>query len=226
MTDRPHYHGHRARLKERLQKGGAGALADYEMLELVLFLALPRRDTKPLAKALIERFGSYAEVLSAEPARLKEVPGVGEAVVSAFKVVRESALRLSQHSILERPVMSSWQQVVDYCRAAMAYEGKEQFRILFLDKKNTLIADEVQQQGTVDHAPVYPREVIKRALELGATALILTHNHPSGDSTPSRDDIDMTKQIAEAGKKLGIVVHDHIVIGRKGHTSFKGQGLL
>lgn len=226
MADKPHYHGHRKRLRERFIKGGSSALADYELLELVLFLAVPRADTKPLAKALIEKFGSYAEVVSADEARLKEVKGIGDSAVIALKLVRESALRLSQQQILNRPVMASWEAVVDYCRAAMAHNKTEQLRILFLDKKNNLIADEVQQVGTVDHTPVYPREVIKRALELGATALILTHNHPSGDPTPSRDDIAMTREIADAGAKLGVIVHDHIIVGKNGHTSFKAIGLL
>lgn len=224
--EKPLYLGHRKRLRERFQKGGAAALADYELLELILFAAFQRKDTKPLAKALVAKFGGYAEVLSADEERLKEVDGIGEAAISALKVVRESALKLSQSRILHRPIMSSWDAVVDYCRAAMAYESKEQFRILFLDKKNVLIADEVQQQGTVDHTPVYPREVIKRALELGATALILTHNHPSGDPTPSRDDIEMTREIADAGKKLGVAIHDHIIVGKNGHASFKGLGLI
>ncbi len=226
MADKPHYFGHRKRLKERFRKGGADALADYELLEMVLFLALPRKDTKPLAKALVERFGGFGDVLFADDALLREINGVGETVVTALKVVRASALRLSQGRIIGRPALSSWDAVVDYCRAAMSFEKKEQFRILFLDKKNVLIADEVQQEGTIDHTPVYPREVIKRALELGATALILAHNHPSGDPTPSRDDIEMTKEIAEAGKKLGVIIHDHIVVGKTGHVSMKSMGVI
>lgn len=226
MSDRPHFHGHRQRLRQRFLKGGDDALADYELLELLLCTAVPRRDMKPLAKELIDRFGSFAEVISAEEARLKEVSGVGEAVVTALKLIRAGALRLAQSDVLDKPVISSWHALLDYCKASMAYRKTEQFRILFLDRKNVLIADEIQQEGTVDHTPVYPREVIKRALELGASALILVHNHPSGDTTPSKDDIAMTREIVEAGGKLGVVVHDHLVVGRRGHTSFKSAGLL
>lgn len=226
MTKEPHYIGHRKRLKERFLKGGQGAIADYELIELLLFLAVPRRDVKPMAKALLERFDSFAEVISAEPARLKEVSGVSDNVVIAFKMIREGALKLSQEQILGKPVVSSWQALLDYCRASMAFHNKEQFRILFLNRKNVLIADELQQEGTIDHTPVYPREVIKRALELGASALILVHNHPSGDPTPSRDDIEMTKEIDEAGKKLGVTMHDHVIVAKGSYSSFKALGLL
>lgn len=226
MTKEPHYIGHRKRLKERFLKGGQGAIADYELIELLLFLAVPRRDVKPMAKALLERFDSFAEVISAEPARLKEVSGVSDNVVIAFKMIREGALKLSQEQILGKPVVSSWQALLDYCRASMAFHNKEQFRILFLNRKNILIADELQQEGTIDHTPVYPREVIKRALELGASALILVHNHPSGDPTPSRDDIEMTKEIDEAGKKLGVTMHDHVIVAKGSYSSFKALGLL
>jgi len=226
MTKEPHYIGHRKRLKERFMKGGQGAIADYELIELLLFLAVPRRDVKPMAKALLERFDSFAEVISAEPARLKEVSGVSDNVVIAFKMIREGALKLSQEQILGKPVVSSWQALLDYCRASMAFHNKEQFRILFLNRKNVLIADELQQEGTIDHTPVYPREVIKRALELGASALILVHNHPSGDPTPSRDDIEMTKEIDEAGKKLGVTMHDHVIVAKGSYSSFKALGLL
>ena len=226
MTKEPHYIGHRKRLKARFLKAGQGALADYELIELLLFLAVPRRDVKPMAKALLERFDSFAEVISAEPARLKEVPGVSDNVVIAFKMIREGALKLSQEQILGKPVVSSWQALLDYCRASMAFHNKEQFRILFLNRKNILIADELQQEGTIDHTPVYPREVIKRALELGASALILVHNHPSGDPTPSRDDIEMTKEIDEAGKKLGVTMHDHVIVAKGSYSSFKALGLL
>lgn len=226
MNAKPHYLGHRRRLKERFLKGGAGALADYELLELLLFLALPRRDVKPLAKALIGRFGSFAEVISAEPERLKEVDGIGDSAVVVFKLVREGALKLSRDQLLERPVIGSWHALLDYCRASMAFHNKEQFRILYLNRKNVLIADELQQEGTVDHTPVYPREVIKRALELGASAMILVHNHPSGDPSPSRDDIAMTKEIRDAGKKLGVLIHDHVIVSKKAHCSFKSLGLL
>jgi DNA repair protein RadC len=222
----PDYLGHRGRLRERFMTGGPAALPDYELLELVLFRALHRGDVKPLAKALIKQFGSFAEVISASPARLKEVKGVGDRVVEELKLVQAAALRLSRGALLNRPALTSWPAVLEYCHASMAYSPNEQFRILFLDRKNVLIADEVQQEGTVDHTPVYPREVIKRALELSATAIILVHNHPSGDPTPSRADIDMTKRIVEAGERLNIVIHDHIIIGRNGHASFKSLKLI
>jgi DNA repair protein RadC len=226
MAESPHYLGHRRRLREKFLKHSADRLADYELLELLLFLALPRRDVKPIAKALLKRFGSFAEVVSADAARLKEVEGVGEATLVALKTVQAAAIKLTQEQIIEKPVIGSWHELLDYCRAAMAYETKEQFRIMFLDKKNVLIADERQQEGTIDHTPVYPREVIKRALELGASAIIMVHNHPSGDPTPSRDDIEMTLEVKEAGKKLGIKIHDHIIVGKSGHTSFKTLGLI
>lgn len=223
---KPHYAGHRARLRERFLKSGGEALADYELLELLLFQALPRGDTKPLAKELIQKFGSYAEVLSADGDALREVPGVGDAVVAALKTVRAAALRLMSDELMDKPVLGSWQALLDYCRAAMAREKTEQFRLLYLNRKNALIADEVQQRGTVDQTAVYPREVVKRALELGATAIIMVHNHPSGDPAPSRGDIDMTNEVKEAAGKLGIVLHDHIVIARGGASSFKSMGLL
>jgi DNA repair protein RadC len=223
---KPHYVGHRERLRQRFMEGGADALPDYELLELVLYRALPRGDTKPLAKSLLARFGSFAEVISAPPERLKEVKGVGDAVVAEIKLVQASALRLMKRQVMHRETLSSWSALLDYCRSSMAFNEKEQFRILFLNKKNQLIADEVQGEGTVDHTPVYPREVIKRALELSASAIILVHNHPSGDPTPSGADIDMTRRIAEAGEKLGVTVHDHVIIGRQGHTSFKGMKLI
>lgn len=222
----PHYHGHRQRLRARFKDAGADALADYELLELLLFRSIPRQDTKPLAKALIARFGSLAEVLGASEARIKGVEGIGEATILDLKIVLESARRLARLGVVKRPVLSSWSAVIDYCRTAMAYEDKEQFRIIFLDKKNAVIADEVQQTGTVDHTPVYPREVVKRALELASTALILVHNHPSGDPTPSRADVQMTKQIVDAAQPLGITVHDHIIIARDGHASLKGLRLM
>jgi DNA repair protein RadC len=222
----PSYLGHRQRLRERFMNGGAEALPDYELLELVLYRAIPRKDTKELAKRLIARFGSFAEAINAPEARLREVKGVGESVIADLKIVRAAALRLMRGEILGRPALSSWSRVVDYCRAAMGFESREQFRILFLDKKNQLIADEVQQEGTVDHAPVYVREVVKRALELSATAIVLVHNHPSGDPTPSRADIEMTKQIVEAARPLGVLVHDHIIVGREGHVSLKGLRLI
>ena len=201
-------------------------MPDYEMLELVLFAALPRRDTKPLAKALIARFGSFAEVIAAKRERLLEIPGVGDAVVNQLKIVEAAAQRLAKSKVIGRPALSSWAALLDYCMAAMARSQNEEFRVLFLDRKNVLVADEVQSRGTVDHAPVYPREIVRRALEHGASAIILVHNHPSGDPTPSRADIDMTREIAAAAKALKIAVHDHLVIGRHGHASFKSLGLL
>lgn len=222
----PLHAGHRQRLRDRFRKGGADALPDYELLELILFRALPRRDTKALAKNLIARFGSFAEVVTAPEPRLKEIEGAGDAVVTELKLVRAAALRLMRSEIMQRPALSSWAQVLDYLRAAQGFEHREQFRILFLDKKNHLIADEVQQQGTIDHTPVYVREVVKRALELSATAIVLVHNHPSGDPTPSRADIDMTKQIVAAAKPLGVAVHDHVIVGRDGHASFRALKLI
>ena len=218
--------GHRQRLRKRFLLGGPEALPDYELLELVLFRVFARKDTKDLAKRLIARFGSFAEVINAPAQRLKEVKDVGDAVVIELKIVRASALRLAKSEIMERPALAPWRQVLEYVRAAQAYEQRELFRILFLDKKNRLIADEVQGEGTVDHTPVYVREVVKRALELSATAIILVHNHPSGDTSPSRADIDMTKLIIEAAKPLGIAVHDHSIVGREGHASLKSLRLI
>ncbi|MEJ0078680.1 MAG: DNA repair protein RadC [Alphaproteobacteria bacterium] len=222
----PHFHGHRDRLRARFREAGSDALADYEMLELILFRAIPQRDVKPLAKALLDKFGSFAEVISAPPERLKEVGGLGEAAVTEFKIVAAAAQRLAKGQVRKRPVLSSWSSVLDYCRTAQAFAEKEQFRILFLDKRNQLIADEVQQQGTIDHTPVYPREVVKRALELSATAIILVHNHPSGDPTPSSADIEMTKQVATIAKPLGVQLYDHIIVGKDGHASLKGLRLI
>jgi DNA repair protein RadC len=222
----PHYHGHRERLRGRFREAGSEALSDYEMLELVLFRAIPQRDVKPLAKKLIETFGSYAEVLAASSQRLGEIKGLGDSAITELKIVQAAASRMLKGEVKKRQVLSSWSNVLDYCRSAMAFADKEQFRILFLDKRNQLIADEVQQVGTVDHTPVYPREVVKRALELSATALILVHNHPSGDPTPSRADIVMTEAIVEVAKPLGILVHDHIIVGKDGHASFKGLKLI
>ena len=225
-SGKPGHAGHRQRLKERFLKAGADALPDYEMLELLLFQAMPRRDTKPLAKALLKRFGSFAEVISAEPRALKEVEGVGDGAVVAIKTVQASALRLVRQEVIGRPVLSNWDKLLEYCRASMAFENTERFRILFLNKQNAVIADEVQQTCTVDHTPVYPREVVKRALELGATAIIMVHNHPSGDPKPSKADIEMTKEVADDGQKLGITLHDHLIMTRGGHASFKEMGLL
>lgn len=222
----PHYLGHRERLRERFRKGGNAALTDYEFLELILFRAMPRRDVKPIAKALLARFGSFADVLAARPERLDEIPGLGDAAIMELKIVEAAAKRLAQSSLERRRSLGSSSLVLDYCRTAMAYIDHEEFRILFLDKKNQLLADEVQGVGTVDHAPVYPREIMRRALELSATALILVHNHPSGDPAPSTADIAMTMQIASLGKALNVVVHDHIIIGRQGHASFRSLKLI
>ena len=223
---KPHFLGHRDRLRQRFRDSGGDALPDYELLELILFRALPRRDTKPLAKELIAKFGSFPEVVNAPGERLAEVSGVGDSVITEMKLIRSAALRLMKGQVMDRPVLDSWSAVLSYCRAAMGFETKEQFRILFLDKRNRIIADEVQQEGTVDHTPVYVREVVKRALELSATAIILVHNHPSGDPTPSRADIEMTQQIVESAKNLGITVHDHIIVGKEGHASFRGLSLI
>jgi len=223
---KPHYSGHRQRLRERFVNHGDDVLADYELLELLLFRTIARADTKPLAKALLNRFGSFAGVLGAEPQLLKEVSGCGEAVAQDIKLLNACARRSGKSEIMKKDILDSWNKVIAYCMTSMAYENREQFRILFLDKKNRLIADEVQQIGTVDHTPVYPREVIKRALELSSTALILFHNHPSGDATPSRADIDMTKLIISIASPLNIAVHDHIIIGKAGHISMRGLGLI
>jgi DNA repair protein RadC len=222
----PHQHGHRQRLRARFLSAGAAALADYELMELVLFRAIPQRDVKPLAKALISRFGSFAEAIAAPVERLREVAGLGEAAIAELKIVEAAAARFARGAVAKRQVLSSWTSVLDYCRAAMAFADKEQFRILFLDKRNQLIADEVQQVGTVDHTPVYPREVVKRALEVSATAIILVHNHPSGDPAPSRADVEMTKAIIEAAKPFGIAVHDHLIVGKDGHASLKALKLI
>ena len=225
-SEKPHYLGHRERLRRRLLDRGADSLADHEILEFLLFGARPRGDTKPLAKALLARFGNLAGVLSASPRELATVTGIGDAAIATMKIVPEAARRLAREEILDRPVLGSWTQVLDYCRIVMGREKIEQFRLLFLDTKNRLIADEMQQRGTLNHTPVYPREVVKRALELDASALIMVHNHPSGDPTPSRADIEITRQVQTAAAELGITVHDHIVIGRAGHNSFKTLGLL
>jgi len=225
-SETPHYHGHRERLRERFHASGPEALSDYELLELALFPALPRRDTKPLAKALLKKFGSFAEVVHAPVARLREVDGIGEASINQIKLLAAAASRVAKGEIRRKIALASWNDVIDYVRSGMAFADKEQFRLLFLDKRNQLISDEIQQTGTTDHTPVYPREVIKRALELSATALILVHNHPSGDPTPSQADIHMTKAIVEIAKPLGIAVHDHIIVGKNGHASLKGMKLI
>jgi len=223
--DDPGHAGHRERLRRRFLEGGGAALADYELLELILFLALPRRDVKPLAKRLIARFGTFQAVLAAEPAALVSA-GLGPGSAAALKAVHAAALRCAREAILDRPVMGSWRQVLDYCRAAMAHGQREEVRLLFLDAKNGLIAEERQQTGTVDQAPVYPREVARRALELGASSVILVHNHPSGDPTPSKADIAMTREVERALSALGITLHDHLIIARERHASLKGLGLM
>jgi len=224
--DKPDHLGHRQRLRERFLNGGECALQDYELLELLLAQAQKRIDTKPIAKALIKRFGTFAGVMAATPEQLQESDGVGPAAAVMIKVVQACALRMAQQEVVKREVIGSWKKLLDYLRMAMAEQKTEQFRLLFLDNKNALIADEEQQRGTVNHTPVYPREVVRRALELGASAIILVHNHPSGDPTPSQDDIAMTKEVAAAADKLGISVHDHIIIGRKGHASLRSLGYL
>jgi len=221
-----HYLGHRQRLRTRLREAGPEAVADYELLELVLFRAIPRRDVKPLAKALIARFGSFAEAIAAPAQRLAEVEGMSAGAIDEFEIVEASAKRFAKGVARKRLVIGSWSEVIDYCRTAMAFDEREEFRVLFLDKKNGLIADESQGVGTVDQTPVYPREVVRRALELAATAVILVHNHPSGDPTPSTQDVKMTLDIIAAAAPLGVAVHDHIIVGRHGHTSLRGLRLI
>ncbi|MBM3542089.1 MAG: JAB domain-containing protein [Alphaproteobacteria bacterium] len=224
--DTPHHVGHRARLRQRFLEGGPDALPDYELLELILFLAHPRIDVKPLAKALLKRFDSFAGAIGADPKALTEVKGVGETTIAALKTVQAAAVRLAREEAAERPVISSWDRLLAYCRTLLAQETTERVHVIYLDTKNALIRAEAQGRGTIDHTPLYPREVVKRALELGAAALILVHNHPSGDPTPSRADIQMTREVAAAGKALGIAVHDHLIIGKRGHASFRSLGLL
>lgn len=223
----PHWHGHRDRLRQRFLGQGADALADYELVELLLFQAIPRRDVKPLAKALLARFGSLWGLVSAPADTLAADFRLSDSAIAAIRVVGAAALRMARDEVINRPILSSWEKLLDYCTGAMAHEPTEQFRLLFLDRRNHLIRDEVQQRGTIDHTPVYPREVVKRALELGASALVLVHNHPSGDPTPSKADREMTKAIVQAASALGLVVHDHLIVG-KGHRpySFKANGLM
>ena len=224
--DPPHYHGHRQRLRKRLRDAGPEAVADYELLELVLFRAIPRRDVKPLAKALINRFGSFAEAIAARPERLAEVEGMSEASINEFKILEAGARRFAKGAVQKRRALGSGHEVLDYCRTSMAFSDREEFRILFLDKRNGLIADEVQGSGTVDHTPVYPREVVRRALELAATAVVLVHNHPSGDPTPSTADVKMTLDIIAIAAPLGVAIHDHLIVGRDGHASLRGLRLI
>ena len=226
QSEEDHRHGHRQRLRERFARVGTDGLQDYELLELVLFRSIPQRDVKPLAKLLISQFGSVAEVIGAPMPRLLSVKGLGEQTALDIKIIEVAGLTLAKGAVTKREVLSSWSSVIEYCRAAMAFAEVEQFRILFLDKRNGLLADELQQTGTVDHTPVYPREIMKRALEHGASAVILVHNHPSGDPTPSRADIEITREVAKAAQTLGVQLHDHLIIARSGHMSFKSQGLL
>lgn len=224
--DTPHYHGHRDRLRQRFIDGGAEALPDYEMLELLLFMAIPLKDVKPLAKALLARFGNLAGVLNASYEDLQTVEGVKEKTAACLKIMQATSHRMLKQEMMQQPVLNSWSRLVDYCAATMAHEKKEHFRVLFLNKKNELIADEIQGSGTVDHTPAYPREIMKRALELSATALILVHNHPSGDPKPSNADVDMTFAIKAAGEPFNIIVHDHLIVSRGGTSSFKTMGLI
>lgn len=225
VKTKPHYAGHRQRLRERLLESGADALQDYELLEILLFAGIPQRDVKPLAKDLLNRFKTLKGVIHASREALDEF-GLGDAAIAIFNTIAATHIRISRDEVLDQPVLNNWQKILDYCYAAMAHETIEQLRIIFLNRKNRVIADEVMQKGTIDHTPVYTREVVKRALELGAGAIILVHNHPSGDPTPSKDDIVMTKAIADALKTVSIVLHDHLIIGKGHHTSFKESGLL
>jgi DNA repair protein RadC len=226
VKDKPHYHGHRERLRARLLEAGPESLPDYELLEFLLFAAKPRGDTKPLAKELLKRFGGLSAVLGASRGALVKVKGMGDASAAQLLAVRQAGLRLLREEIAEKPVIASWQKLLDYCTAAGGFAEIEEFRLLFLDRKNALIADERQQRGTVDHVPVYPREVVKRALDLGASSIIMVHNHPSGDPTPSKGDIAMTREVAKAAAAVGVTVHDHVILGRGKHASFKSLGLL
>ncbi len=226
FSEAPHYLGHRQRLRDRFIENGADSLPDYELLELFLFRSVPRRDTKKMAKDLLQRFGSFAEVVGAPIERLTEVSGIGDSVAGDLKLIEAAVRRFTKRRISERKSLSSWSDVLEHCRASMAFEDRESFRCLFLDKKNGLILDEVQGRGTVDHTPVYPRELMRRALELSASALVLVHNHPSGDPTPSPADVKMTLDLIAIGKPMGISIHDHIIVGRNGHASLKGLGLI
>ena len=225
-AETPHHAGHRARLRERLLRAGPASLADYELLELYLFRTIPRGDVKPRAKALLARFGSLEGVLAAPEREIARVEGVGSAVAADLKLVHAFSLRLTHGQVARRPVISSWTALLAYLRAALQHAPREEFHVLFLDKKNQLIADELMGEGTVDHAPVYPREVVRRALELSASSLILVHNHPSGDPEPSRADIDITREVVTAGRPFGLSVHDHVIVGRDGMASLKAKGLM
>jgi DNA repair protein RadC len=225
-TETPHYIGHRQRLRQRFLEGGAEALPDYELLELILCLAIPKKDVKPLAKTLLARFGGFGEVIHADLPALLAITGIKETSAAAIKIVGAAALRLARAQAIGKPVLSSWDSLLDYCRISLAHLAQERFHLLFLDRKNVLIADEIQQKGTIDHTPVYPREVVKRALELNASAIIMVHNHPSGDPTPSQADIEMTGRIRDATGPVGIILYDHLVIGKSGNFSFRSNGLI
>ncbi|MGH1403033.1 MAG: RadC family protein [Alphaproteobacteria bacterium] len=222
----PHYSGHRQRLRERFVTSGANALQDYELIEMLLFMAIPRRDVKPLAKTLLSSFGSLSELMNASHNALTQIDGISANTATAIKTVSAIAERMVRQDIMHKPILNNWARLMDYCYMTMAHETREHFRILFLNKKNELIADEIQNSGTVDHTPAYPREVMKRSLELGATAIILMHNHPSGDPKPSQADIDMTNKIIQAAQPFNIEIHDHIIIARNGYTSFRNEGLI
>lgn len=223
---RPTHAGHRERLRHRFLSAGGDAVADYELIELALFAAKPRGDTKPLAKALLDRFGSFEEVVSAPAASLRQTQGVGDAAVAALKLIETAAIRLARGRIVDQPVIGSWDALLAYCRSKLSFLGHEEFHVLFLDRKNRLIADELQGRGTIDHTPVYPREVVKRALEHGAAAIILVHNHPSGDPEPSSADVEMTREVAKSATALGVTLHDHLIIGAREHVSLRARGIL
>jgi DNA repair protein RadC len=224
--EEPHYHGHRDRLRARFREQGAESFADYELLELVLFQVIPQKDTKPLAKTLIKHFGGLAEIMNAPVEELIKIDGIKDNTALALKAITALSHRAMKAELRKNPILNSWTRLMDYCVATMAHEQKEHFRIIFLNKKNEMIADEIQNSGTVDHTPAYPREIMKRALELGATALILVHNHPSGDPKPSQADIDMTRHIIKAAEPFSIVIHDHVIVSRNGYSSFKNLGLI
>ncbi len=222
----PDYLGHRARLKQRFLKSGADALADYELIELLLFLAVRRRDVRPLAKALLRRFGSFAGVVNAPAGQIKEIDGLGDSAVIALRTAQATAVHLLRSELKGRPVLGAWNKVIDYLKADMAWRAEENVRVLYMNQKNVLIADELLHQGTVNQAAVYPREIAKRALELRATAAILVHNHPSGDATPSATDVDLTRVVRDALKAVGVALHDHIVVARDGTASLRDLGKM
>lgn len=224
--EKPHFHGHRDRLRQRFLENGPEALQDYELLELILFMAIPQKDVKPIAKDLLKRFGGLPEVMNAPVEELTRIDGIKENTATALKAITALSHRATKNELMKKPVLNSWTRLMDYCVSTMAHEQKEHFRIFFLNKKNEMIADEIQNSGTVDHTPAYPREIMKRALEVGATALILVHNHPSGDPKPSQADIDLTRTIIKAAAPFNIAIHDHIVVSRNGYSSLRNLGLM